>query len=99
MSFKEEKRLADSSFELKTRAIYKKDSKNTNDQRKFNTKRSICTATSHRCCCSDIEEDCQIRAKTLASVNGTPAGIMFTILPEDPRLIKKSARGAPKLLS
>jgi hypothetical protein len=46
-----------------------------------------------------VEADRQICVKTLASVYNTSADTIFSILHKDFGLVKRSARGVPKLLS
>jgi hypothetical protein len=89
---------------LRMRAIYKilkqtKDDKNTDDQSKFNLKRSICTAALISAVVADVEADSRIRIKALAPTYGMTAGTIFAIVHEDLGLVMKNARWVPKLLS
>jgi hypothetical protein len=101
---KEAKRLADNTYgekTLKTRAIYKiskqiKDEKNTDDKRKFNSKKTIRTAD---LIAANVKADRRVCVKALASAHGVSAGTVFTILHKELGLVKKSARWVPKLLS
>jgi histone-lysine N-methyltransferase SETMAR len=107
VSVKEAKKLADNAYgekALKTRAIYKifkqiKEGKNTDDKRRFNSKKTIRTAELIASIAADVEADRRICVKTLASAYGVSAGTVFNILHEELGLVKKSARWVPKLLS
>ncbi len=101
------KKLADSSFRdksLKLRAIFNilkqiKEGKSTDDQRKLNPKKTVRTAALIAAVAADVEADCRICVKGLASAHGTSVGTIFAILHEDLGLVKKSARWVSKLLS
>jgi hypothetical protein len=82
---------------LRPRAIHKilkqiKDGKNTNNRRNLNPKRSIHTDAIITAVAIGMAADCQICIRVLASFQGTFAGTIFAILPEELVLIKKSAR-------
>jgi histone-lysine N-methyltransferase SETMAR len=106
-SVKEAKKLSDNSFgdkSLKLRAIYKifktiKEGKNTDDQRKFNRKKTTRTAALIAAVAADVEADRRICIDTLAWVHGVSVGTIFKILKQDLGLVKKSARWVPKLLT
>ncbi len=75
---KEAKRLAENTCgekALKTRAIYKilkqvKDGKSTDNKRKFNSKKTICTDDLIAAIAADVEADSRICIKALASGHG-----------------------------
>jgi hypothetical protein len=106
-SVKEAKRHADNTYRnkgLKTRAIYKiliqiKDGKNTDNGRKFNSKKTIHAADLIAAIAAVVVADRRICTKALASAHGVSAGTVLTILHKELGIVKKSARCVPKLLS
>jgi hypothetical protein len=106
-SVKKVKKLAEIVYgekALKDRAIYKilkqvKARKNTDDQRRFNGKKWSRKPALIGAGAADVEKNCRICVKTLASVHQVPVGTIFKILHRDLGLVKKSAQWVPKLLS
>jgi hypothetical protein len=89
---------------LKKTAIYAilkkvKSGKITEDQRRFNPKKTVQTASLIASVAAAIEEDRHLSVKYLAAVNGVSVYIIHSILHKDLGLEKKSARWVPKLLS
>ncbi len=76
-----------------------KDGNNTDNRRKFNSKKTIHTANFIAAIAAVVTADHRICTKALASTHGVSAGTVFTILHKELGLVKKSARCVPKLLS
>jgi hypothetical protein len=88
----------------KIRAIYDifnhvKASKNIDDWRWFNPKKSTKMADLVATLPAAIEDDCRICVLTLATVHDMSAGTIFNIIHDELGLVKKSARWVSKLLS
>jgi hypothetical protein len=89
---------------LKKTAIYAilkkvKSGKTTEDQRRFNPKKTVRTASLIASVAAAIEDDHHLSVKYLAAVNGVSIYTINSILHKDLGLEKKSARWVPKLLS
>ncbi len=70
---------------LKMRAIFNilkqiKEGKPTNDRRKSNPKKKVCTAALISAVAADVKADRRICVKALASAHGTSVGTIFSIL-------------------
>jgi hypothetical protein len=76
-----------------------KSGKTTEDQRRFNPKKTVRTASLIASVAAAIEDDCRLSVKYLAAVNGVSVYTIQSILHKDLGLEKKSARWVPKLLS
>ena len=76
-----------------------KDSKNTDDQLKFNTTKTKRTQSLIASVSAAVEEDRQVSIEDLAGARGVSYGTIFNIIHDDLGLVKKSARWVPKLLS
>jgi hypothetical protein len=89
---------------LKKTAIYSilkkvKFGKTTEDQRRFNPKKTVWTASLITSAASAVEDDCRLGVKYLAAVHGVSVYTIHSVLHKDLGLEKKSTRWVPKLLS
>jgi hypothetical protein len=85
----------------KIRAIYDivnlvKVSKNIDDWRWFNKKKSTKMADLVAALAAAMEDDCRICVQTLAAVHDMSAGTIFNIIHDELGLVKKSARWVPQ---
>jgi hypothetical protein len=82
-------------------AIFKKVSpeKPQEDQRRFNPKKTMQTASLIASVATAVEEDHRLGVKYLATVHGVSVYTIHSILHKDLGLEKKSSRWLPKLLS
>ena len=76
-----------------------KEGKNTDDQRRFNAKKTKRTPSLVAAVAADVDDDRRICVRTLALAHGVTKDTIFHILHDDLGLVKKSARWVPKLLN
>jgi hypothetical protein len=71
----------------------------TEDQRHFNPKKTVRTASLIAAVAAAVEDDCHLGVKYLAAAHGVSVYTIHSILHKDLGLENKSARWVPKLLS